>query len=392
MSHPTANSAASPENKMGYFFTDGPANCVAKKNGNGMVSLMMTTAPSSYPNARQENASLIAGWLLIVALLVFSMVILGGVTRLTNSGLSMVEWRPVTGWLPPLTEMAWNAEFDKYKAFPEYQKVNHGMTLSEFKEIFAFEYGHRLLGRIIGLAFFVPFVVFFLFGKIQMSLVPRLLGLFILGGAQGVMGWVMVKSGLVDHPDVSHYRLTAHLGLACLIFCALLWTALDLLYPKAGPGGRPQAVLKWARIVFGLVFLQILIGGFVAGLNAGFIYNEWPMMGEGFLPDDLFSLSPIYLNFLENIATIQFTHRMTAYLVILAAITLYFVGRVPGIGDRARSGIMMLMLAILLQVGLGIWTLLAVVPVLLGALHQAGGMIVLGLSVYVVHALSARRL
>ncbi len=354
---------------------------------------MMTLSSSSYaePREKDEHARLIAGWLLVVALLVFSMVILGGVTRLTNSGLSMVEWKPVTGWLPPLSETAWEAEFEKYKAFPEYQKVNQGMSLGEFKSIFAFEYGHRLFGRIIGLAFFVPFVLFLILGKIRLTLVPRLLGLFVLGGAQGVMGWVMVKSGLVDHPDVSHYRLTAHLGLACLIFCALIWTALDLLHPKSGTQGRPANVLKWARIVLGLVFLQILIGGFVAGLNAGFIYNEWPMMGEGFLPEELFDLTPLYMNFLENIATIQFTHRMVAYLVLLAVAALYLKGRIPGIGDRARSGIVLLTLAVLGQIGLGIWTLLAVVPVSLGALHQAGGLIVLGLSVYVVHELTARR-
>ncbi|WP_415236599.1 COX15/CtaA family protein [Sneathiella sp.] len=348
---------------------------------------------SSMPvSDNHRNNQIVAYWLITVAFLVFAMVVLGGVTRLTESGLSMVDWRPVTGWLPPIGEMAWQAEFDKYKAFPEYQKVNRGMTLSEFKEIFAFEYAHRLLGRIIGLSFFVPFMILLFFGKIKLKQVPRLLFLFVLGGLQGVMGWVMVKSGLVDHPDVSHYRLTAHLGLASLIFGALLWTIMDLLHPTLPGESRPANVLKWARILLGLVFLQILIGGFVAGLNAGFIYNEWPLMGEGFLPDDLFVLSPFYLNFLENVATIQFAHRLVAYGLVIAFLVLFFVGRRPGIGDRARSFIMLLFLSIFAQVGLGIWTLLAVVPVTLGALHQAGGMIVLGLSVCLVHELTARRI
>jgi len=357
-----------------------------------MFSLMMSDASAPSFPISEKNDRQIANWLICVALLVFAMVILGGVTRLTNSGLSMVEWKPVTGWLPPLGEAAWNAEFEKYKAFPEYQKVNKGMSLSEFKGIFAFEYAHRVLGRIIGLAFFIPFVLFFLFGKVRMALVPRLLFLFLLGGAQGAMGWIMVKSGLVDHPDVSHYRLTAHLGLACLIFCALIWTALDLKHPTVAGEKRPASVLKWARILFVLVFFQILVGGFVAGLNAGFIYNEWPMMGEGFLPEEMFDLSPLYLNFLENIATIQFSHRIVAYLVVGASVILFVAARKPGVGDRGRMLLGFLLAAVFLQVALGIWTLLAVVPVTLGALHQAGGLIVLGLSVSLVHEMSARRL
>lgn len=351
----------------------------------------MLTSPYQQTD-RSPHAKLIAGWLLVVAALVFAMVILGGVTRLTNSGLSMVEWKPVTGWLPPLSAEGWLAEFEKYKAFPEYQKINLGMTLSEFQGIYFFEYAHRVLGRTIGLAFFAPFVVFLLLGKIQFSQIPRLLLLFLLGGAQGVMGWIMVKSGLVDQPDVSHYRLTAHLALACLIFAGLIWTALDLLHPKRQPGeGRTAVSLKWSRIVFALVFLQILIGGFVAGLNGGLVYNQWPMMGDGFFPIDLFHLSPLYLNFFENHVTVQFVHRMTAYAVLVSVIFLYFSSRKPGIGDRLRDGVFYLTLATLVQVALGIWTLLAVVPVSLGALHQAGGLTVLGLTVYVLHGLNRQR-
>ena len=327
----------------------------------------------------------IATWLLIVTFLVFCMVVLGGVTRLTNSGLSMVEWKPVTGWLPPLSEQAWHDEFDKYKAFPEYQKINKGMNLSDFKGIYVFEYSHRVLGRIIGLAFAVPFFLFLLFRKLPASMVPRMVGLLVLGGSQGVMGWVMVKSGLVDHPDVSHYRLTAHLALASLILAALLWTAFDLLYPAQRAEDRLPRRLAW--IALGLVFLQILIGGFVAGLNAGFVYNDWPTMGGNIVPDDILHMSPWYLNFLENVATIQFTHRVVAYLVVAIILVLLVVCRRIEVPPRSRKLAHYLTAAVLLQVLIGIWTLVAVVPISLGALHQAGGMIVLGLMVATVHSL-----
>jgi len=349
----------------------------------------MTDMTQSYGySLPRENQKLIAGWLVLMALLVFSMVVLGGVTRLTNSGLSMVEWKPVTGWLPPIGEQAWAEEFAKYKAFPEYQKVNAGMSLSEFKGIFAFEYSHRLLGRVIGLAFVVPFLVLLALRKIPRPLIPRLIGLLLLGGSQGVMGWVMVKSGLVDQPDVSHYRLTAHLFLACLIFIALLWTALDLYYPGVKVKRQGKAS-RLAVIFFGLVFFQILIGGFVAGLDAGFIYNEWPLMGGQFVPEDIFQMAPWYKNFLRNVATIQFSHRMVAYTVFAAALYLFYVARKSDdTPTRASVGISVLTVAVILQVLLGIWTLLSIVPVSLGALHQAGGLTVLGLSIFVWHAFS----
>lgn len=334
-----------------------------------------------------SNRRKLATWLLFVAGLVFCMVVLGGVTRLTESGLSMVEWKPVTGWLPPLSEEAWVAEFDKYKAFPEYQKVNKGMSLDEFKSIFAFEYAHRVLGRLIGLAFFLPMMFFIFTKKVERQHIPRLVGLLILGGAQGVMGWVMVKSGLVDHPDVSHYRLTAHLTLACLIFAALLWTALDLLKsPERFAGTHPLRSFA----VFGLllVLLQIMIGGFVAGLNAGFIYNNWPMMGDSFIPDDIWHMTPWYLNFFENIATIQFTHRMVAYVIFGVLLVLFLKVRAANPTPEAKSAAHMLIAAVFLQILIGIWTLVAVVPIALGALHQAGGLVVLGASVLLLHRLS----
>jgi len=355
-----------------------------------IFGLMMTSYSDQGATLKSGNVKIVAIWLCVVALLVFAMVILGGVTRLTNSGLSMVEWKPVTGWLPPIGAEAWDAEFEKYKAFPEYQKVNQGMTISEFKGIFVFEYSHRLLGRTIGLAFFVPFVVLFLLRKIDRSLIPRLLFLFLLGGAQGAMGWIMVKSGLVDHPDVSHYRLTAHLGLACFIFIGLIWTVFDLILLKGREVGKSSMHLWTAgRVVFALVFLQILIGGFVAGLNAGFVYNEWPMMGDGFIPDDLFHQNPWYMNFLENTTTIQFTHRIVAYAIFAAVIWLFFKARAEQTPRRLKIAIHILFCTILLQIILGIWTLMAVVPVMLGAFHQAGGLFVLGAATFVMHQVSA---
>ena len=339
----------------------------------------------------RDGRKLVIGWLALVALLVFAMIVLGGVTRLTNSGLSMTDWKPVTGWLPPLSHEAWMAEFERYKAFPEYQKINKGMSLSEFQGIYAFEYAHRVLGRVIGLAFFVPFVLLLLFRKIPRQMAPRLALLFLLGAAQGGMGWFMVKSGLVDHPDVSHYRLTAHLALASLIFAVLLWTIFDLVRP-ASAGTAAIAPAQVRRPGYALLFLiavQILIGGFVAGLNAGFVYTDWPLMGGRFVPEDFLYMQPLYHNFLENPGTVQFVHRMVGYAIAVAAIWIYLTSRGGELNRRLRLGISWTVTLVLAQVFLGIITLLHVVPVALGAAHQAGGMLVLAAALFVVHELRA---
>jgi heme a synthase len=334
------------------------------------------------------SRKLIVTWLILVAILVFAMIVLGGVTRLTNSGLSMTDWKPVTGWLPPLSEHAWNTEFDRYKAFPEYQQVNKGMSLSEFKGIYAFEFAHRVLGRIIGLAFFIPFVLFLVFGRVRGPMIPRLVILFVLGGLQGGMGWFMVKSGLVDDPDVSHYRLTAHLALASLIYSVILWTVFDLLRPEKSRDSQDiSSVRSWSVVLLALISLQILIGGFVAGLNAGFVFTDWPLMGGYFVPEELLYMQPWYVNFLENPAAIQFTHRMVAYAIAAVSVFLYLISRNPNVEKSVRSSISYLLIAVGLQVLVGILTLLYVVPVSLGALHQAGGIIVLTFSLFVVHEL-----
>lgn len=325
----------------------------------------------------------LARWLFIVAGLVALMVVIGGLTRLTNSGLSMVEWRPITGWLPPLSEAAWLAEFEKYKQFPEYQKINLGMDLDGFKEIYWFEYIHRLLGRLIGLAFALPLLWFWLRRRIPQGMHLHLLLMLALGGAQGAVGWFMVASGLVDHPDVSHYRLTLHLGLAFAIFAYLVWGALSMARGAAmqSPAGGGLVIGFVA-----LVYLQILSGGLVAGMNAGLAHNTWPLMEGKFIPDGLGVMTPLWHNIFENALTVQFQHRMLAYAVLLFAVLIWFryAGRVA---NGARH---MLLGMVLVQVGLGIATLLLHVPVLLGALHQLGALLVLMGAIMLWHG-KARR-
>lgn len=320
----------------------------------------------------------IAIWLAAVAALVFIMVVVGGLTRLTESGLSITEWKPVTGALPPMSEEHWQAEFDLYRQIPQYQLINKGMSLAEFKTIYWWEWSHRFLGRLIGLAFFVPFVWFLVTRRVERALLPRLVGLFVLGGMQGVLGWWMVMSGLTERTEVSQYRLAAHLGLATLIYGALVWTVLDLQRGKAtrALGGIAKAALALA--VF--VFLQTILGAFVAGLRAGAVYNTWPLMDGAWLPDGLMRMSPLWHNFFENHLTVQFQHRIAAYLLILATLWHWFAARRTAAADSAG----LLLLAIVMQALLGIWTVLWAVPIPLGAAHQAGALIVL--TVALAHA------
>lgn len=347
--------------------------------------------PSTQPDRQAADLHAIGVWLMLVALLVFAMIVLGGVTRLTGSGLSMVEWRPVTGWLPPLSIEGWEREFDAYRAFPEYQKINRGMSLAEFKQIYWFEYAHRLLGRIIGLAFALPFLVFLVRRAVPRVLVPRLAGLFVLGGLQGAVGWFMVQSGLVDRPEVSHYRLAVHLGLAFLIFGVLFWTAMACLrglpggrssIPPPGPGRTRE--LKLGLVLLLLVSVQTLAGALVAGLNAGLIYNTWPLMDGQVVPAGIGMLSPWWLNFFENLALVQFQHRMLAYLILLLSIWLWLRAR----GTAASTSAALVLAAVLFQAALGIVTLLMAVPVSLGAAHQGGAAILLAILLW--HLFSLR--
>jgi len=330
----------------------------------------------------------VAAWLLLCAAVIFGMILLGGLTRLTNSGLSMVEWKPLVGIIPPLSEQAWVETFEKYKQFPEYQKINRGMDLAGFKSIFMYEYLHRVLGRLIGLLFLLPMLYFIFKGRVRPGLMPKLVLLFFLGGCQGLLGWYMVKSGLVNNPHVSQYRLTAHLGLAVAIYAYMLWVIFDLLFPPREPGWNGSGTLaKGSLILIGLVYLMILSGGLVAGTHAGYAYSTWPLMGTSFIPPGLYSGSPAWLDAFEDITAIQFNHRMFAYLLFvlinLFAVRVLFTAR----NGRARWGAILVGLAVWLQVTLGISTLLLHVPVAIAAAHQAGAVVLLSATLFVSHVL-----
>jgi cytochrome c oxidase assembly protein subunit 15 len=330
----------------------------------------------------------IASWLLICAVVIFGMILLGGVTRLTNSGLSMVEWRPLMGAIPPLSEEAWQESFEKYKQFPEYRKVNLGMTVDEYKSIFMYEYLHRLLGRLIGVIFLVPMLYFAIRGRIRPGLMPKLLVLFFLGACQGLLGWYMVKSGLVDNPRVSQYRLTAHLGLAFAIYAYMFWLALGLLSPPgSGAAGPARRYAGWALALVGVVYLMILSGGLVAGTRAGFAYSTWPLMGGTFIPPGLYAGTPAWLAAFEDITTIQFNHRMFAYLVFVLLMTFAIVVWRRTADRKARVALGLMVAALLLQVTLGISTLLLHVPLSLAAAHQGGAVLLLSATLYLAHSL-----
>lgn len=332
----------------------------------------------------------IAGWLMLCAAVVFGMILLGGVTRLTNSGLSMVEWKPLMGAIPPLSEEAWHATFDKYKATPEYQKINRGMDLEGFKSIFLFEYLHRLLGRMIGVLFFFPMVYFMVRQRVPAGLQPKLWLLFLLGGCQGLLGWFMVKSGLVDNPHVSQYRLTAHMGLAVLIYAYMLWLIFDLRLARPTRGRATGPLGGPALGLVALVYLMILSGALVAGTKAGFAYNTWPLMGTGFIPPGLYSGVPPWLDAFEDITTIQFNHRIFAYLLAVLIPVFAALAWRRGPEGRVRLAVVLLLLALVLQLGLGISTLLLHVPVPLAAAHQGGAVLLLSAALFLAHSLRRR--
>jgi cytochrome c oxidase assembly protein subunit 15 len=338
-------------------------------------------APMSAVTDRERAARpLIRAWLWFAAFLVFAMVIVGGATRLTDSGLSITEWQPLLGAIPPLTEADWLRAFEKYKQIPEYSLVNQGMSLADFKFIYWWEWAHRFLGRFIGLVMIVPFIALWLMRRIEQRLVPGLIGLIIFGGLQGALGWYMVKSGLVERVDVSQYRLAAHLTLATAIFGAIVWTALGISDARR----RPQTGRDWAALgLVILVLMQVALGGFVAGLDAGMGYNTWPLMDGQLVPKGLFVMEPFWRNVFENAMTVQFDHRLVAYAVAIYAALYAWQVRSPAAKAVLHT--------VLLQVGLGIWTLLAQVPLWLGLAHQAGAMIVLATAVWALHEALSRQ-
>jgi cytochrome c oxidase assembly protein subunit 15 len=334
-------------------------------------------------NTKQNRQ--IATWLLVCCGLVFIMVVLGGVTRLTGSGLSMADWRPMMGWLPPIGDAEWQRVFEIYQQTPEFLKINSHMDVNDFKGIFWLEYLHRLLGRTIGVVFLVPLLVFLARGYIGLREAPKYLLMFVLGGLQGVLGWYMVKSGLVDNPHVSQYRLTAHLLAAFLIYAFMFWVAMSHLFPQQ-QGDRHPWFGKTVMLTV-LISVTIISGGFVAGLKAGEIYNTFPLMGSHWLPPGLLALDPFWRNLTENMTTVQFDHRLLAITTFFVTIVFWWRARGSDMPKRSRPAVNALLHTAILQVILGITTLLLSVPTALGAAHQGVAMLLFTIALYLVHSL-----
>lgn len=328
-------------------------------------------------------------WLYAVALLILAMITVGGATRLTDSGLSITEWQPILGAIPPLSEAHWQEAFAKYKEIPEYHLVNKGMTLEAFKSIYWWEWSHRFLGRMIGLAFALPFAVFWFAGALRPGYAARFLGVLALGGLQGAIGWYMVKSGLVDRVDVSQYRLALHLTVAFLILALVVWLALGLSEPE-GQARRAARLAPLPAVIVGVIFLQVVLGAFVASLKGGLVYNTWPTMNGAFLPYDIFALEPWYHNPFENPVTAQFNHRLIAYLVVALAGFEAWHRFANETVSAVRSSAALLAAAVLAQASLGIWTLLEAVPLRLGIAHQACAAILLVVAVRHLYVASRR--
>lgn len=338
---------------------------------------------------KKENNYVII-WLLSGCLLLFMMVVVGGITRLTNSGLSMTDWHLVTDTFPPLTDQKWIAAFEEYKKFPEYQKINihNDFTLEDYKFIYFWEWFHRFIGRIIGLAFIVPFFYFLFKKRLSAETIKKCIVLLFMGGFQGFLGWFMVRSGLIDNPDVSHFRLALHLTFAFITFAYTLWVALDLLYPNKSSVIVP--LRKLARISLIFLILQIIYGGFVAGLNAGLIHNHWPLMSDGQLIHDsvFIEKSTLFLNLIEGKSGVQFVHRTMAYIVVGLILALYFKSKKHILSSLQKKGIKTLVIIVFLQFTLGVFTLLYGVPLWLGLLHQVMAFFLLTAMTFTLHRLS----
>lgn len=344
---------------------------------------MMAAHPSLTPDAVPVRR-----WLYICAAAVFIMALIGAVTRLTESGLSIVEWRPVTGTLPPLSEAAWQEQYDLYQQSPQGESVNRGMSMADFKYIFFWEWLHRLWGRLIGVIYALPLLYFW--RRLPVETRPAMLGLLALGGLQGFMGWYMVKSGLVDQPMVSHYRLAAHLGLAALIYALLLRQALVFTAPPATQvaDAASRRVKRFALATLGMVALTIVWGAFVAGLDAGMVYNTFPTMDGHWLPPELNDHRPLWHAFVAEPAVVQFTHRVLAVLTLIKVIALWRMARRLDVAPTVKTIAGLAALAVTFQVLAGIMTLLSQVQIGLATVHQGGAFILLGVLVWLVYHLS----
>lgn len=344
-----------------------------------------TAGISGISQASHRN---VAVWLLVLCAMVAAMVVIGGITRLTESGLSIVEWNLGLGWIPPLSEAEWQRQFALYRQTSEFHLQFPDLDLEGFKTIFWWEYVHRVWGRLIGLVAGIGMVWCVLDRRVERPMALHAVAVFVVIALQGGVGYWMVTSGFVDRDDVSQYRLTLHLGLAIAIIAYMLWLALGLLSPgdhRAAPAGLRTI----SRAVVGAAFVTILSGGMVAGINAGLIHNTWPLMDGGLLPDDLTALSPVWLNVFENHATVQFDHRILAYVTAILAAALWFRARRIDLTARARLAANLLGVAVIAQLILGITTLLLVVPLIPAVLHQAGAVAVFALALWCSWELSA---
>lgn len=326
-----------------------------------------------------RNRRAVRIWLYAVFAVLLAIVMVGGATRMTGSGLSITEWKPIHGVIPPLNQAEWNEEFEKYRQIPQYQQINKGMTLQEFKGIFWWEWAHRFLARGVGFLVAIPLAFFWLTGRLERGLKPRLLGILALGGLQGAIGWWMVASGLSERVSVSQYRLATHLTLACIIIIAVFYVARGLVTYTARPAQR--GITRFAGWMVFAVLVQIYLGGLVAGLHAGLTYNTWPLMDGAIIPSDLFIQSPWWINLFENPKTVQYVHRMFAYtLLVLAGLHTLQAWRIAPGTTHARRTVLLLGL-ILIQAAIGIATLLASVPIHWGLTHQAFALVVLAFAV-----------
>ena len=327
-------------------------------------------------------------WLLTGCFLIFVMVVVGGITRLTHSGLSISNYKLITGTLPPSGEAEWNEAFELYKQYPEYQKINYNMTLEEFKDIYFWEWIHRVIGRFIGVVFIIPFLYFLLRKQLTKTTIKKAVILKALGAFQGFLGWYMVKSGLVDRPDVSHFRLAMHLTTAFITFAYTFWVALDLLYPSRKPiEASFRNLIRWG---YAALLIQIVWGAFVAGLDAGWIHNHWPFMSEGKLMHETVTqeLSPVWKNFVEGKSGVQFVHRYMAYVVVIFIFIIAWKSRKMTLTLPQKKGISWLVVLVLVQFVLGVFTLLLQVPVWLGVLHQVMAFFLLATMTYTLHRFS----
>jgi cytochrome c oxidase assembly protein subunit 15 len=345
---------------------------------------------ASIPDAKNAaGVRPVRTWLFALAALAFLTIAVGGATRVTGSGLSITEWQPVTGALPPLSEAAWQDLFAKYRQTAQYELVNRGMDLASFKFIFWWEWSHRLLGRLLGIAFLIPFLYFLARGQLARALAPKLAGVFVLGAVQGLVGWYMVQSGLAERVNVSHLRLALHLSLGFVIFGALLWLALSLRERAPALGAAFARRRRAALLLVALVLLQAVLGALVAGLRAGLSHNTWPLMDGRLIPSGLWAMAPWYDNLFDNALTVQFNHRLVAYAIVLVAVWQTWAVWRESAEGRLRTSALLLSGAVLAQSALGVATLLAHVPLALALAHQAGAALVFGLTVW--HAFLLRR-